>query len=174
MVPWPQGPWEMGRIRPERCCSVLVINSMWCDVLHSAWTQNVILVCFIYSFSLSLKMNLCLLWRPAELEKKYRKETEVVSGMSQLGITVKARLGGGLRKGICNFPPLISPAVWNSYLSPLSFGLFCLFPFFTLVFLFSLSLMSKYSPILSACFVIDCVVYSCTWDNTNDLYFSDC
>lgn len=120
MVPWPPGPREM-----LLCFS----HCMWCDVLHSAWAQNVILVCFIYSFSLSLKVNLCLLWRWAQLEKKY-KETEVVSGMSQLGITVKSRFVGGLKKRICNFPPLISTAVWNSYLSPLSFGFHFLFPFF--------------------------------------------
>lgn len=41
---------------------------------------------------------------------EYKNETGV-SGLSQFGITVEIRFVGCLRKGICNFPPLMCAAV---------------------------------------------------------------
>lgn len=88
------------------------------------------------------------------------REMEVESASSQLGITVKARFVGALRKGICNFPPLVCTAVDNSYPSPL-----CLLPFPCP----SPSLPSSRLSIplipyitgstLSVCFARGCVVY---------------
>lgn len=49
-----------------------------------------------------------------------KEEIEVVSALSQSGITVKARFVGAPRKGIYNFPPLVCTAVYNSYPSPQS------------------------------------------------------
>lgn len=66
--------------------------------------------------------------------KEGKKEIEVMSALSQLGITVKARFVGALRKGICNFPPLVCTAVYNSYPSPQSLCFLLLPPFITLNF----------------------------------------
>lgn len=65
---------------------------------------------------------LCLRERQRTLEEG----EEVVSDLSQSGIRVYLGFVGGLRKGICNFPPLIYTAVYNSYLSPLPLGPFVL------------------------------------------------
>lgn len=59
-----------------------------------------------------------------------KEEMEVVSAMFQLGITVKARFVGAMRKGICNFPPLLCTAVYNSHPSLLSLGFLLHFDFF--------------------------------------------
>lgn len=61
-----------------------------------------------------------------------KEEMEVVSAMSQLGITVKVRFVGAMRKGICNFPPLVCTAVYSSYPSLLSLGFLLHFDFFIL------------------------------------------
>lgn len=45
---------------------------------------------------------------------EYINETGV-SGLSQFGITVEVRFVGCLRKGICNFPPLMCAAVERFY-----------------------------------------------------------
>lgn len=61
-----------------------------------------------------------------ERQRTLEEGEEVVSDLSQSGITVYLGFVGGLRKGICNFPPLIYTAVYNSYLSPLPLSSFVL------------------------------------------------
>lgn len=56
----------------------------------------------------------CVCVRGIVGEKQGKREIEVVSGLSQLGITVKARFVGALKRGICNFPLLVCTAVRNS------------------------------------------------------------
>ena len=82
-----------------------------------------------------------------------KEEMEVVSAMSQLGITVKARFVGAMRKGICNFPPLVCIAVYNSYPSLLTLGFLLHFDFFILSFFFvNVHFILPYSPTSSARF----------------------
>lgn len=61
-----------------------------------------------------------------ERQRTLEEGEEVVSDLSQSGIRVYLGFVGGLRKGICNFPPLIYTAVYNSYLSPLPLDSFVL------------------------------------------------
>lgn len=61
-----------------------------------------------------------------ERHRTLEEGEEVVSDLSQSGIRVYLGFVGCLRKGICNFPPLIYTAVYNSYLSPLPLGSFVL------------------------------------------------
>lgn len=64
-------------------------------------------------------------------------EIEVMSALSQFGITVKARFVGALRKGICNVPPLVCTAVYNSFLTHL-LSPFCFFSPFSMKSLYRL------------------------------------
>lgn len=101
-----------------------------------------------------------------ERQKTLEEGEEVVSDLSQSGIRVYLGFVGGLRKGICNFPPLIYTSVYNSYLSPLPLGSF------VLIFLFYPSdfNMSYLNVIADIVFMQRkrlCALFeACTWEIT--------
>lgn len=107
-------------------CGVLLSDS---DLAHissiRARTYKVV-VNFVYSTCLLSGMNYAVLGKAVLLcylptttkfyywvcersswRQEGKREMELVSALSQLGITLKARFVGALRKGICNFPPLV-------------------------------------------------------------------